>query len=109
VPEGYAAARPLRSSRSTPVAGFRRPAFARPDPVRLAREALRALFDWWEARIAACEADGSARRARARTARARRGALPPLLSTSASHRLAQALQLRELDTADPRAGSSPPT
>ena len=43
----------------SPVASYRTPAFERPDPVRLAREALRALFDWWEARITACEADGT--------------------------------------------------
>ena len=66
VPEGYAPEWPLPLVAFNPVAGFRAPAFARPDPVRLAREALRTLFDWWEARIAACEADGGAEARRER-------------------------------------------
>ena len=43
----------------SPVAQLRAPQFIRPDPVRLAREALRTLFDWWETRIAALEALGT--------------------------------------------------
>jgi integrase/recombinase XerD len=102
VPDGYSPAAPLPLVAFNPVAGFRAPAFARPDPVRLAREALRALFDWWEARIAACDADGGrdARRERALHV------LDVALFRLCYHlglRIgsAQALQLRELDTADP--------
>lgn len=36
----------------SPVEAFKAPEFHRPDPVRLAREALRQLFDWWERQIA---------------------------------------------------------
>jgi integrase/recombinase XerD len=101
VPEGYSLARPLPLVAFNPVAGFRAPAFARPDPVRLAREALRTLFDWWEARIAACEADGSRTAARERALHVLDVALFRLCyHLGLRIGSAQALQLRELDTAD---------
>jgi hypothetical protein len=59
VPKGYSLAAPQPLVAFSPVASLRTPAFARPDPVRLARESLRSLFDWWEQRIATCEASGT--------------------------------------------------
>lgn len=100
--DAYAAGDPLPLVAFSPVAQLRAPAFARPDPVRLAREALRTLFDWWEQRITACDALGT-------TAALRERALHVL--DVALFRLcyhlglrvgsAQALQLRALDLADP--------
>lgn len=102
VPDGYSAAAPLPLVAFNPVAGFRAPAFARPDPVRLAREALRALFDWWEARIAACDADGGRDALRERALHVLDVALFRLCyHLGLRIGSAQALQLRELDTADP--------
>ncbi len=103
VPDGYdPRAAPLPLVAFNPVAAFRAPAFARPDPVRLAREALRQLFDWWEARIAACEADGGAAAARERALHVLDVALFRLCyHLGLRVGSAQALQLRELDTADP--------
>jgi site-specific recombinase XerD len=84
-----------------PVASLRPPAFARPDPVRLAREALRTLFDWWEARIADCEAVGTTDARRERDLHVLDVALYRLcyhLGLRVSS--AQALQLRDLTTGD---------
>ena len=93
---------PLPLVAFNPVAALRAPAFARPDPVRLAREALRALFDWWEARIAACEADGSEAARRERPLHVLDVALFRLCyHLGLRIGSAQALQLRELDTGDP--------
>jgi integrase/recombinase XerD len=97
-----AGAAPLPLVAFNPVAALRAPAFARPDPVRLAREALRALFDWWEARIAACEADGSEAARRERPLHVLDVALFRLCyHLGLRIGSAQALQLRELDTGDP--------
>ena len=85
----------------SPVRSLRAPAFARPDPVRLAREALRQLFDWWEARIAACEATATKEARRERDLHVLDVALFRLcyhLGLRVSS--AQALQLRDLDMAD---------
>ena len=107
VPDGYALGTgPLPLVAFSPVAAFRAPAFARPDPVRLAREALRALFDWWEARIAACEAahaaDGADEARRERALHVLDVALFRLCyHLGLRIGSAQALQLRELDTSDP--------
>lgn len=93
---------PLPLVAFSPVARFRAPAFARPDPVRLAREALRTLFDWWEARISACEADGSTTARRERALHVLDVALFRLCyHLGLRIGSAQALQLRELDTSDP--------
>ncbi|WP_025413864.1 tyrosine-type recombinase/integrase [Gemmatirosa kalamazoonensis] len=86
----------------SPVAQLRTPQFIRPDPVRLAREALRTLFDWWEARIAECEADGTAEAKRERDLHVLDVAIFRLcyhLGLRVSS--AQGIQLRELDMADP--------
>ena len=102
VPAGYSSAEPVPLVAFNPVAGYRAPAFARPDPVRLAREALRALFDWWEARIAACDADGSDEARRERALHVLDVALFRLCyHLGLRIGSAQALQLRELDTSDP--------
>ena len=93
-------ARPLVAF--SPVASYRTPAFARPDPVRLAREALRRLFDWWEARIAACEAAGTREARRERDLHVLDVAVFRLcyhLGLRVSS--AQAVQLRDVDMADP--------
>lgn len=85
----------------SPVSSLRTPAFARPDPVRLAREALRTLFDWWERRIAACEAEGSQDAQRERDLHVLDVALFRLcyhLGLRVSS--AQAIQLNDLDMAD---------
>lgn len=92
--------RPLVSF--SPVAAFRTPAFDRPDPTRLAREALRALFDWWEARITACEAAGTTDARRERDLHVLDVAVFRLcyhLGLRISS--AQAVQLRDLDMAKP--------
>lgn len=86
----------------SPVASLRTPAFARPDPVRLAREALRALFDWWEARIVACEQAATEAAKRERDLHVLDVAVFRLcyhLGLRVSS--AQAVQLRDLDMADP--------
>ncbi|GJG89004.1 tyrosine recombinase XerD [Gemmatimonadetes bacterium T265] len=102
VPADYDAGEPLPLVTFNPVAQLRAPAFARPDPVRLAREALRRLFDWWEERIAALDTLGTdaARRERALHV------LDVALFRLCYHLglrvgSAQALQLRALDLADP--------
>ncbi|HEY0776783.1 MAG TPA: tyrosine-type recombinase/integrase [Gemmatirosa sp.] len=85
-----------------PVTSLRAPAFARPDPVRLAREALRQLFDWWEGRIAACEASGATEALRERNLHVLDVAFFRLCyHLGLRVGSAQALQLRELDVADP--------
>lgn len=94
------ASRPLVAF--SPVRSLRTPAFARPDPVRLAREALRQLFDWWEERIAACEAVGTKSARRERDLHVLDVAFFRLcyhLGLRVSS--AQSLQLRDLDMADP--------
>ena len=99
-PAGGDPTRPLVTF--SPVAGYRTPAFDRPDPVRLARETLRALFDWWEARITACEADGTRAAMRERDLHVLDVAVYRLcyhLGLRVSS--AQAVQLRDLDMADP--------
>jgi integrase/recombinase XerD len=98
-PRGDDPSRPLVAF--NPVASLRAPTFARPDPVRLAREALRQLFDWWEARIAACEVVGTKAARRDRDLYVLDVALYRLcyhLGLRVSS--AQALQLRDLDMAD---------
>jgi integrase/recombinase XerD len=70
--------------------------------VRLAREAIGQLFDWWEARIAACEAAGTREARRERDLHVLDVAVFRLcyhlgLRVSSAH----ALLLRELDTSDP--------
>ena len=85
----------------SPVAQLRTPQFIRPDPVRLAREALRTLFDWWEARITACEALGTRAGERERELHILDVAIFRLcyhLGLRVSS--AQGIQLRELDMAD---------
>ena len=85
----------------SPVAQLRTPQFIRPDPVRLAREALRTLFDWWEARIAACEALGTHEAQRERDLHVVDVAIFRLcyhLGLRVSS--AQAIQLRDVDMAD---------
>ena len=102
VPADYAADRPLPLVAFSPVASFRAPPFARPDPVRLAREALRQLFDWWEARIAACEAAATTDALRERNQHVLDVALFRLCyHLGLRIGSAQALQLRELDMSDP--------
>lgn len=103
VPPGYAlGTTPAPLVAFSPVAALRAPAFARPDPVRLAREALRQLFDWWEQRIAACDALGTAEALRERALHVLDVALFRLCyHLGLRVGSAQALQLRELDTADP--------
>ena len=86
----------------SPVASLRPPAFARPDPVRLAREALGQLFAWWEGRIAECEARGTREARRERDLHVLDVAVFRLcyhLGMRISS--AQAVQLRDLDMADP--------
>jgi integrase/recombinase XerD len=86
----------------SPVAQLRTPQFIRPDPVRLAREALRTLFDWWEARIAECEALGTRDGARERDLHVLDVAIYRLcyhLGLRVS--TAQSIQLRDVDMADP--------
>jgi site-specific recombinase XerD len=101
VPDGYSMAAPQPLVAFSPVAALRTPAFARPDPVRLARESLRALFDWWEQRIAACEASGTREAERERVLHVLDVALYRLcyhLGLRVSS--AQAIQLNDLDTSD---------
>ena len=102
VPAGYSMATPQPLVAFSPVASLRTAAFARPDPVRLARESLRALFDWWEERIAACEASGTAAAQRERALHVLDVALYRFcyhLGLRVSS--AQAIQLDDLDPADP--------
>jgi len=85
----------------SPVAQLRTPQFIRPDPVRVAREALRTLFDWWEARIAACDALGTEEALRERNLHVLDVAIFRLcyhLGLRVSS--AQAIQLRDIDMAD---------
>jgi integrase/recombinase XerD len=85
----------------SPVAQLRTPQFIRPDPVRLAREALRTLFDWWEARIASLEALDTPEAKRERDLHVLDVAIFRLcyhLGLRVSS--AGAVQLRELDMAD---------
>jgi integrase/recombinase XerD len=101
VPADYSPTTPQPLVAFNPVTTLRAPAFARPDPVRLAREALRTLFDWWEARIAEGEAAGTPEARRERDLHLLDVALYRLcyhLGLRVSS--AQALQLRDLDTSD---------
>ncbi len=93
--------RPLPLVGFNPVAALRAPAFARPDPVRLAREALARLFEWWEARIAALDAVGTRAAGRERALHVLDVALFRLCyHLGLRVGSAQALQLRALDTSD---------
>jgi len=85
----------------SPVAQLRTPQFIRPDPVRLAREALRTLFDWWEGRIASLDALGTPEAKRERDLHVLDVAIFRLcyhLGLRVSS--AGAVQLREIDMAD---------
>ena len=102
VPAGYSPADPLPLVAFSPVTHLRAPAFARPDPVRLAREALRQLFDWWEARVAACDLLGTEEALRERALHVLDVALFRLCyHLGLRIGSAQALQLGTLDLADP--------
>jgi integrase/recombinase XerD len=85
----------------SPVAHFRPPQFIRPDPVRVAREPLRAVFDWWEGRIADCDALGTREAIRERDLHLLDVAIYRLcyhLGLRVSS--AQAVQLRDIDMSD---------
>lgn len=102
VPDDYTAHEPLPLVAFSPIASLRAPVFARPDPVRLAREALRQLFDWWEQRITALDALGTREARRERDLHVLDVALFRLCyHLGLRIGSAQALQLRELDLADP--------
>jgi integrase/recombinase XerD len=85
----------------SPVSQLRTPQFIRPDPVRLAREPLREVFDWWEAQIALCDASGTREALRERDLHLLDVAIFRLcyhLGLRVSS--AQAVQLRDLDMSD---------